>query len=291
MRKSKMEKGRITGFIFENIFRLSSILSIVALLVILGYIVYAGAPAMFEVGLRDFLGGMEWRPTKGLFGILPMIVGSIGATLGAILVGVPIGILTAVFLAEVAPEWLARIVRPAVELLAGIPSVIYGFFGLLVIIPIIHSIFGNGGDSMLAAIIILSIMILPTIITITETSLRAVPRSYKEGALALGASHIQTIFQVMIPAARSGILSGVVLGIGRAIGETMAVILVIGNSIKMPSSILDRGRTMTANIALEMSYAAGLHQRMLFATGVILLVFIMILNFILLKLTQERKIR
>lgn len=144
---------------------------------------------------------------------------------------------------------------------------------------------------MLAAIIILSIMILPTIITITETSLRAVPRSYKEGALALGASHIQTIFQVMIPAARSGILSGVVLGIGRAIGETMAVILVIGNSIKMPSSILDRGRTMTANIALEMSYAAGLHQRMLFATGVILLVFIMILNFILLKLTQERKTR
>ncbi len=289
MQERHMEKGRITGVIFENIFRLSSILAIVALLMILGYIIYAGAPAILEVGWQHFLGGVEWRPTRDLFGILPMIVGSLGVTVGAILVGVPIGILTAVFLAEVAPEWLSKIVRPAIELLAGIPSVIYGFFGLLVIVPILHSIFGNGGDSMLAAIIILSVMILPTIITITETSIRAVPRSYKEGALALGASHIQAVFQVMIPAARSGILSGVVLGIGRAVGETMAVILVMGNSIKMPTSILDRGRTLTANIALEMSYAAGLHQKMLFATGVILLIFIMLLNLILLRLTRERQ--
>ncbi len=289
MRDRHMEKGRITGIIFENIFRFSSILAIIALLMILGYIIYAGAPAMIDVGIREFLGGMEWRPTRDLYGIFPMLVGSTVVTAGAIIIGVPIGILTAVFLAEVAPEWLAKIVRPAVELLAGIPSVIYGFFGLLVIVPIIHSAFGNGGDSLLAAIIILSVMILPTIVTITETSIRAVPRSYKEGALALGASHIQAIFQVIIPAARSGILSGIVLGIGRAIGETMAVILVMGNSIKMPSSLLDRGRTMTANIALEMSYAAGQHQQMLFATGVILLIFIMILNFILLKLTRERQ--
>lgn len=288
MTEKRTEKGKVLGIIFENIFRFSSILAIVALLVILGYIVYAGFPAIIEVGLQDFLGGVEWRPTRGLFGILPMIVGSLVATAGAIVLGVPIGILTAVFLAEVAPKWLANIVRPAVELLAGIPSVIYGFFGLLVFVPMLHSIFRNGGDSILAAIIILAIMILPTVITITETSLRAVPRAYKEGALALGASHMQTIFQVLIPAARSGILSGVVLGIGRAIGETMAVILVMGNSIRMPSSILDRGRTLTANIALEMAYASGLHQRMLFATGVILLIFIMVLNLVLLRLTRER---
>ena len=256
------------------LFFLSAAFSVLSLIVIGLYIFYAGFPALREVGLFQFLFGVEWQPRADVYGIGPMILASI-------VIGVPIGILTAVFLAEVAPPWLCKIVRPGIELLAGIPSVVYGFFGLVVIVPLIDKFFGGGGNSLLAAIIILGIMILPTIVNISETAIRAVPISYKEGSYALGTSHISTIFRVILPAAKSGVFTSIVLGIGRAIGETMAVILVAGNSPLIPGSLLSRVRTMTANIALEMGYASGLHQNALFATGIILFVFIMLLNVVM----------
>lgn len=264
-------------------------IAILSIITITVFIFVEGSPAIFKIGIFDFLFSAKWKPSAEKYGILAMIIGSVYATIGAIIIGVPIGILTSVFLAEIAPDWITKMMRPAVELLAGIPSVVYGFFGLIVVVPIIDSMeaSGSSGSSLLAACIILGIMILPTIISITETSLRSVPKEYKEGSLALGASHMQTIFKVMIPAAKSGILTGVILGIGRAIGETMAVILVCGNTVKIPLSIFDRFRPMTANIALEMSYAFGLHQEALLATGVILFIFIMILNFILNSLTHK----
>ncbi|SKC50908.1 phosphate ABC transporter membrane protein 1, PhoT family [Maledivibacter halophilus] len=282
--KAKMEenkKKKIYEKIVEIFFLLCACAAIISVIVITIFIFAKGGPAIFKIGILDFLLGKEWMPSADVYGIFPMIVASIYATLGAILLGVPIGVLTAVFLAEIAPDWLSKLVRPAVELLAGIPSVVYGFFGLVVIVPIIDDVFGGGGNSLLAAIIILSVMILPTVINISETSIRAVPREYKEGSLAVGASHIQTIFKVVLPAAKSGILTAIVLGIGRAIGETMAVILVAGNTTLLPQSLLDRVRPMTANIAIEMSYAFGLHQEALFATGVILFIFIIILNIFL----------
>lgn len=216
----------------------------------------------FKVGFKEIIFGMEWKPLEGKYGLFPMIIASFLVTFGAVAIGVTIGLMTAI-------------------LLAGIPSVVYGFFGLIVIVPLIDKSFGGGGNSLLAGIIILGIMILPTIISIAETSIRAVPKEYKEGSLALGASHIQTVFQVILPAARSGIMAAVVLGMGRAIGETMAAILVIGNTPLIPHSIFDRVRTLTSNIAIEMSYAQGMHQEALFATGVVLFVFIMILNILL----------
>ena len=262
----------------ETWFLLCAIIAILFLGIISIYLFLEGTPAIFKIGLKEFILGSKWMPSAEIFGIFPMIIASIYGTLGAIVLGVPIGIFTAIFMAEIAPEPIVKIVRPAIELLAGIPSVIYGFFGLIVIVPIIDNIFGNGGNSLLAAIIILGIMILPTIVNISESAIREVPKSYKEGSLALGASQIQTIFRVILPAARSGILAGVVLGIGGAIGETMAVILVAGNTPLLPESITDRVRTMTSNIALEMSYAFGLHQEALFATGVILFIFIILIN-------------
>ncbi|WP_432667595.1 phosphate ABC transporter permease subunit PstC [Wukongibacter baidiensis] len=281
------KKRKIFEGIIEKLFLICACVAILSVVIITLFIFIKGGPAIFKIGLVDFLFGKEWMPEADIFGIFPMIVASIYATLGAIILGVPIGILTAVFLAEIAPDWLAKIIRPAVELLAGIPSVVYGFFGLVVIVPIIDDVWGGGGNSLLAAIIILSIMILPTVVNISETSIRAVPKEYKQGSLALGASHIQTIFKVIIPAAKSGILAAVVLGIGRAIGETMAVILVAGNTSLIPSSLLDRVRPMTANIAIEMGYAFGLHQEALFATGVILFIFIMILNIFLNVVTHK----
>jgi len=218
-----------------------------------------------------------------------MIVASVVSTLGAVVVGVPIGVLTAIFIAEIAPKRLADIIRPAVELLAGIPSVVYGFFGLVIIVPLIQNVFQvPAGNTILAGIIVLGVMILPTVITVSETSIRAVPRTYKEGSLALGASKIFTIFKLLVPAARSGIMTGVILGIGRALGETMAIIMVMGNAPAMPEGILDSARTLTANIAIEMSYASGIHASALYATGVVLLVFIMSLNAILLYLNREK---
>lgn len=286
--KMKQNKKRIFfERVIEGLFLLCACVAILSVAVITIFIFAKGSPAIFKIGVTDFLFGREWMPQADIYGIFPMIIASIYATIGAIIVGVPIGVLTAVFLAEIAPKWLTKIIRPAVELLAGIPSVVYGFFGLVVIVPIIDKIWENEGNSLLAVIIILSVMILPTIVNISETSIRAVPREYKEGSLAMGASHIQTIFKVIIPAARSGILAAVVLGIGRAIGETMAVILVAGNTPLIPKSLLARVRPMTSNIALEMSYAFGLHQEALLATGVILFIFIMLLNIFLNAVTHK----
>ncbi len=281
-------KSRVSSEkLIESFFFISAFVSVLSVAIITIYIFAKGIPAIITIGLGDFVLGKVWKPMQDVFGIFPMIIGSILATIGAIVIGVPIGVLTSVFLAELAPKRIAKIVQPAVELLAGIPSVVYGFFGLVVIVPLISNYLGGPGNSLLAVNIMLGIMILPTIVNISVTSIRAVPTDYKEASLAMGASHIQTIFKVILPAARSGILTGIVLGIGRAIGETMAVILVAGNTPAVPDSILAPIRTLTANIAMEMSYAFGLHQDALFATGVVLFVFIMTLNIVLNKITNK----
>ena len=273
--------------ITTNLFMLSAITSVVCMLLIAGFTLGKGLPAIKEIGLLEFIFGMKWKPGAKIFGVFPMIIASLYATVGAIIVGVPIGVLTAVFISEVAPKWLAEALKSMVDLLAAIPSVVYGFFGLVVILPIIDNKFNNGGNGLLAAIIILGIMILPTIINISAYSIKTVPKEYKEGSLALGVTKIQTIFKVTIPAAKSGILAGVILGVGRAVGETMAVLLVAGNSAIMPTGLLSRVRTLTANIAVEMSYATGLHQEALFATGVVLFTFIIVLNIVLRVVTKE----
>lgn len=262
----------------ELLFRLTSYASVLGLGGILFFLLWKGVPPMLRYGLGDFLTGTVWHASKGQFGVFPMLLTTVLVSLGALLIALPLGLATAIFLQERAPKRLADFVRTGVELLAGIPSVVFGFVGLVVLVPWIHALFGGGGDSLLAAMILLSVMILPTIVATSETALGAVPRSYKEGALALGASPMQSIFQVQIPAAKSGILAGVILALGRALGETMAVILVIGNSVSLPKSLLSRGRTLTGNIAMEMGYATSEHQGMLFASGVVLLVMIMLLS-------------
>lgn len=234
---------------------------------------------MKKIGLFDFLLGETWRPSNDIYGIFPMIMGSLYVTAGAIIVGVPIGILTAVFMAKYCPKRIYPILKPAVELLAGIPSVVYGFFGLVVMVPLVRDLFGGNGNSILTASLLLGMMILPTIIGVTESALRAVPSMYYEGALALGATKERSIFAVVLPAAKSGVMAGVVLGIGRAIGETMAVIMVAGNQPRMPRGILRGVRTLTTNIVMEMGYAADLHREALIATAVVLFVFILIINF------------
>jgi len=255
------------------VFFISALTSIFAVLLICVFLFANGIPAMGEIGLFNFLLGKEWSPNDlpPLFGIFSMVVGSLYVTAGAIVIGVPIGVLTAVFLARVCPKNLYKLIKPGVELLAGIPSVVYGFFGMAVLIPI-------AGNTILSACILLGVMILPTIIGIAESALRAVPESYYEGALALGAGHYRSVFKVVLPAAKSGIFAAVVLGIGRAIGETMAVIMVAGNQPRVPTSIFQGARTLTANIVMEMGYAAELHRGALIATGVVLFVFIMIIN-------------
>ena len=265
--------------------------SIVADLLICVFLFANGIPAMKEIGLFDFLMGRQWKPNNNIYGILPMILGSIYVTAGAIVIGVPIGILVAVFMTRFCPKWLYKILKPAVDLLAGIPSVVYGFFGLMVIVPLIRDLFGGSGTSMLAASIVLGIMILPTIISVSESAIRAVPESYYEGSLALGASHERSVFRVVLPAAASGVMAGVILGVGRAIGETMAVIMVAGNQAALPRGLFSGVRTMTANIVLEMGYAADLHREALIATAVVLFVFILIINvsFSVLKRRSENK--
>jgi len=254
--------------------------SIAAVALICVFLFANGLPAMGRIGVFRFLLGREWSPmdVPPSFGILPMIVGSLYVTAGAVIVGVPIGILTAIFMATMCPKWLYKFLKPSLELLAGIPSVVYGFFGLVVIVPLIRDIFGGQGTSILAASILLGVMILPTIIGVSESALRAVPESYYEGALALGASHNHAVFFTVVPAAISGIFASVVLGIGRAIGETMAVIMVAGNQARMPAGLLKGVRTMTANIVTEMGYAANLHREALIATGVVLFIFILLIN-------------
>lgn len=274
----------------EKIFLISASVAVISLLLIIGFVFYKGLRPFIIEGYSfwDFIFGTQWIPSANKYGILPMIVASLGATIGALLIGVPVGILTSIFIAEIAPKKIAKIMSGAVELLAGIPSVLYGVFGLAIIVPTIQEVFNlPKGQSLLAVIIVLAIMMLPTVITVSETAIRAVPNAYKEGSLALGASKTETIFKVIVPAAKSGIMTGVVLGTGRAIGETMAVILVAGNTPVIPSSIMDSVRPLTTNIALEMGYAFGTHQEMLFATGVVLFTFILILNLVLSKLSNK----
>jgi len=275
--------------IMKTIFFVASCTSILAVALICLFLFINGIPAMTKIGIFDFLMGTTWKPnnTPPSFGILPMILGSIYVTAGAAVIGVPIGILTAVFMAHYCPPKLYRILKPAINLLAGIPSIVYGFFGLVVIVPFIRDTFGGAGSSMLAASILLGIMILPTIVGISESAIRAIPQSYYEGALALGASHERSIFFVILPAAKSGIMAAIVLGIGRAIGETMAVIMVAGNQARMPAGLLEGVRTLTANIIIEMGYAAELHREALIATSVVLFVFILIIN-LLLSLLKRR---
>jgi len=270
----KKFREKLSGRIFFAL----AISSIAALALITVFILVKGLPIIKSVGLFKFIFGMKWAPGQGEFGIFPMIVGSVAVTLGAGLVGVPVGICCAIFLAEFAPAPLRNVFRPAIQLLAGIPSVVYGFWGLLFIVPLIRNYLGGPGLSILAGSVILGIMILPTIISISEVSLLALPRQYKEGALALGMTHWQTIKSVLLPASKSGIVAAVILGLGRAIGETMAVIMVLGNAVALPRSILDPVRTLTTNIGIEMGYAAGEHQQALFATGIVLFLIIMLLN-------------
>ncbi len=274
--------------LFHSLFLTSAVIGILSLFIIAYFIFRESIPAFQEVGVSGIVLGTNWLP-PALYGVATMIVASIASTFGAVVIGVPIGVLTAIFIAEIAPKRLADIIRPAVELLAGIPSVVYGFFGLVIIVPLIQNIFDiPAGNTILAGMIVLGVMILPTVITVSETSIRAVPAAYKEGSLALGASNIFTIFKLLVPAARSGIMTGVILGIGRALGETMAIIMVMGNAPAMPHSILESARTLTANIAIEMSYASGVHANALYATGVVLLVFIMMLNAGLLYLNKQK---
>ncbi len=262
----------------KALFLICASVSIIATALICIFLFANGIPAIGEIGVFDFLLGMKWKPSSDIYGIFPMIIGSIYVTAGAIIVGVPIGILCAVYMARFCPKKLYSVLKPAIDLMAGIPSIIYGFFGLVVIVPIVQKIAGTGGKGVFTASILLGIMILPTIINVSEASIRAVPQSYYEGALALGGTHEQSVFFAVLPGASSGIFSSIILGVGRAIGETMAVVMVAGNQPVIPSGIFAGVRTMTANIVIEMGYAADLHLDALIATGVVLFVFILIIN-------------
>lgn len=273
-----MKKAKLKEQMMQIVFLISASISILAVALICIFIFINGIPAMAEVGVFRFLSGSQWKPSNDIYGIFPMILGSLYVTAGAIIIGVPVGILTAVFMARFCPKKLYRIIKPAVDLLAGIPSVVYGFFGLMVIVPFIRDFLGGSGSSMLAASVILGIMILPTIVNVSEAAIRAVPESYYEGSLALGATHERSVFFTVVPAAKSGIMAGVILGVGRAIGETMAVVMVAGNQAVIPSGVLKGLRTLTANIVLEMGYAADLHRGALIATAAVLFVFILIIN-------------
>jgi phosphate transport system permease protein len=264
--------------IMKAAFILTACVSIAAVALICVFLFGSGIPTIGKIGIGDFLLGTVWRPANDLYGIFPMILGSIYVTAGALIIGVPIGIFTSVFMARFCPAGLYRVMKPAVNLLAGIPSVVYGFFGLVVLVPFIRDNMGGNGTSMLAASLLLGIMILPTIISVSEASIRAVPENYYEGGLALGASHERSVFFAVLPAAKSGIFAAIVLGVGRAIGETMAVIMVAGNQARLPQGLLEGVRTLTANIVLEMGYATDLHRKALIATAMVLFVFILIIN-------------
>ncbi len=280
--------------VWKGIFLFSSLIAVISLILIVIFIFANGLPFIFEYGVGDFLFGQRWAPStdwtpenpNGYFGILPMILGSVYTTLGAVVLGVPIGVLTAIYLARFCPKWLYKILRPAINLMAGIPSIIFGFFGLQVIVDVIRQTFSSSnGTSILAAIIVLAIMILPTVISISETSIRAVPAVFYNGGIALGATHERSVLTIVVPAAKSGIISSAILGMGRAIGETMAVQLVAGNQARITFNILDGIRTLTTNIILEMAYASGTHRTALISTGVVLFAFIIVINgvFLLLK--------
>ena len=265
-------------FAMQIVFLATACVSILAVILICVFLFANGIPTMREIGFVNFLFGTTWAPNQNLYGIFPMIIASIIVTAGAILIGVPAGLLCAIFLARFCPPKLYKILKPAAELLAGIPSIVYGFFGLMVIVPLMQNLLGGGGKSIITASLMLGIMILPTIINVAEASIRAVPQSYYEGSLALGATHERSVFSATLPAAKSGILAGIILGVGRAIGETMAVVMIAGNQPILPESILSGVRTLTANIVLEMGYATDLHREALIACGVVLFVFILLIN-------------
>ena len=287
MEKKSRTLGRIREIAMHGVFLLAACASIAAVALICVFLFANSVPAFAKIGPLNFLLGAQWKPGNNLFGILPMIVGSLYVTAGALLLGVPVGILTALFLAGFCPKGLYRLLKPGVNLMAGIPSVVYGFFGMVVLAPLVRSTLGGNGNSILTASVLLAIMILPTIIGQAESALRAVPASCYEGSLALGASHERSLFFAVLPAAKPGVTAGVILGVGRAIGETMAVIMVAGNQARMPSSPLKGVRTLTTNIVMDMGYAAGLHREALFATGAVLFVFILIIN-LLLTLVKRR---
>lgn len=282
--RQKSDMKNLLEIVMHGVFFVCALASILAVALICVFLFANGIPAIREIGVLDFLTGTTWKPGNDIYGILPMIVGSIYITAGAIVIGVPIGLLTAIFMAFYCPKRIYGVLKPCTELLAGIPSIVYGFFGMVVIAPVVLDVakfFGSeisSGSTILSASILLGIMILPTIIGVSEAALRAVPNAYYEGAVAMGATHERAIFSVMLPAAKSGVLAGIVLGIGRAIGETMAVIMVAGNQPRLTGSLLKGIRTMTANIVIEMGYATGLHREALIATGVVLFVFILLIN-------------
>lgn len=274
--------------IMKMIFFIAACASVLAVLLICVFLFANGLPAMGKIGVFDFLLGQTWKPGNDMYGILPMILGSIYVTAGAIVIGVPIALLTSVFLAYYCPKRWYRVCRAGINLMAGVPSVVYGFFGMIVLVPIMKETFIlKSGSTMLTASILLAIMILPTIVGVTEASLQSVPKSYYEGALALGATHSRSVFFTILPAAKSGVVAGIVLGVGRAIGETMAVIMVAGNQTRMPEGILAGVRTLTSNIVMEMGYASGLHREALIATGVVLFVFILLINLIVSLLNRR----
>ncbi len=278
----------------ENLAKLAFIcaacISILAVALICIFLFANGVPGMVKIGVWDFLTGTKWKPGNDIYGILPMILGSVYVTAGALIIGVPAGLMTALFLSRFAGKRTAKLMKPAVELLAGIPSVVYGFFGLVVIVPLVRSLFGGSGSSLLTACLLLGMMILPTIITVSESALNAVPSSYYEGALALGATHERAVFSVVLPAARSGVMAAIILGVGRAIGEAMAVVMVAGNRAVIPNSLIKGVRTLTSNIVMEMGYAADLHREALIATAVVLFVFILIINLLFSIIKRKAKI-
>ena len=274
--------------LMKIIFLIAACVSIISVVLICFFLFSKGIPAISKIGVTEFLLGKQWKPSSDLYGIFPMIIGSIYVTAGAIIVGVPTGVFCAVFMAKFCPKSVYSILKPATELLAGVPSIVYGYFGLVVIVPLMQKVFpGTSGKGILTASILLGIMILPTVIGVSESAIRAVDNSYYEGALALGATHEISVFKTVVPAAKSGILAGVILGVGRAIGETMAVIMIAGNQAVVPGSILDGVRTMTANIVLEMGYATDLHREALIATGVVLFVFILIISLCFSRLKRK----
>lgn len=275
--------------IMKVVFLITACVSIAAVVLICIFLFINGVPAIMEIGVFKFLFGTQWKPANNLYGIWPMIVGSVYVTAGALVLGVPVGILTAVYMAWFCPKWFYKIMKSAVNLMAGIPSVVYGFFGLVVLVPFVRETFGGRGMSVLTASMLLGLMILPTVISVSEASIQAVERSYYEGGLALGASHERSVFYAVLPAAKSGIYAGVILGMGRAVGETMAVMMVAGNQAVVPHSLTAGVRTLTANIVMEMGYAADLHREALIGTAVVLFVFILLINLSLSVLKRKEK--
>lgn len=291
VRNSYLQKGCIMNFkekLFEKMFLLFAAVSVVAVFIICIFLFVNGFPAMMKIGVVDFLFGTRWQPTNNIYGIFPMIVGSIYITGLAIAIGVPISIMTSIFIVYFCPKYLYVWIKPSIDVLAGIPSIVYGFFGMVILVPLVRTYIGGNGNSILTASILLAIMIIPTVIVISESAIRAVPKQYYESSRALGATHERSIFWVMVPAAKSGILASIVLAIGRAIGETMAVIMIAGNQPRLTGDILQGIRTLTANIVIEMKYASGLHEDALIATGVVLFVFILFINLSFSVLTTKQ---